>query len=117
MSTGLPGTSLEDTGLSVFIPGGGKHHGLLPVPERLLVLEKDQVEGGQEAPGKLGHRPRFPTNPAKEQGQYRALVWGEGGREGGGEGEGAARGHWCQCPPYHGVLVVDLNDNDGGIVA
>ena len=70
-----------------------------------MVLEKDQVVGGQEAPGKLGHQRLFPAQ---------SLAQGEGRnpqRQGLLEVAGAA------AHPYHGVLVIDFNDNDGGIVS
>lgn len=50
------------------------------VSKRLMILGKDQtVVGGQEAPGKLGEQPSFPTNPVSTEAASIELHSGECG--------------------------------------
>lgn len=67
------------------------------------------MAGGQEASGKLDEQPSFPTHPAATEAACVELQ-GEGG-------EGLLEVAGASAFPYHAVLVVDFNDNDGGIVS
>lgn len=87
------------------LPRRWKTPGFSPGPLEAQGTGKGSGCGWPGGTGKLGHQPLFPAQ---------SLVQGEGRNP---QRQGPLEVAGASAHPYHGVLVIDFNDNDGGIVS